>query len=240
MVMVHLAVTDMSASTPLSKQEQSYETLRSRIRDGTYGPGHRLVIDALARELSVSPLPIREAIRRLEAEGWVVYRRNSGAHVTPVDSKLWVEGMTTFALLEGYVTRLAAPGLTEEDLARLHAHNEGLRSAISREEITVATTENSVFHAVFSERCPNTYLRRQLDVTVERLSTVRRTIFTMIPNRTLEVADEHDELLALIEGDADPQEIELFAREHKLRTVRSYEEHWASLEGGADLADQQV
>lgn len=228
----------MSAS--LSKQEQSYEILRSRIRDGTYGPGHRLVIDALARELGVSPLPIREAIRRLEAEGWVVYRRNSGAHVTPVDSTLWVEGMTTFALLEGYVTRLAAPDLTEEDLAQLHGHNDRLRSAISRAEITVATTENSAFHAVFAERCPNTYLRRQLDVTVERLSTVRRTIFTMIPDRTLEVPDEHDELLALIEGKADPQEIELFAREHKLRTVRSYEEHWASHEGGADLADQQA
>jgi DNA-binding GntR family transcriptional regulator len=198
------------------------------------------VIDALARELSVSPLPIREAIRRLEAEGWVVYRRNSGAHVTPVDSTLWVEGMTTFALLEGYVTRLAAPDLTKANLAELHAHNDRLRSAIAREEITVATTENSAFHAVFAGRCPNTYLRRQLDVTVERLSTVRRTIFTMIPNRTLEVPDEHDQLLALIEDGADPQEIELFAREHKLRTVRSYEEHWASLEGGEDLAGQEA
>ena len=230
----------MTAPAPLSKQEQSYSILRSRIRDGTYGPGHRLVIDALARELSVSPLPIREAIRRLEAEGWVVYRRNSGAHVTPVDSTLWVEGMTTMAVLEGFVTRLAAPDLGEPDLALLHGHNDRLRTAISRSEITVATTENSAFHAVFAERCPNTYLRRQLDVIVERLSTVRRTIFTMIPNRTLEVPDEHDQLLAMIEAAADPLEIELFAREHKLRTVRSYEEHWAALEAGAEPEDEDA
>jgi DNA-binding GntR family transcriptional regulator len=227
----------MSASTPLSKQEQSYSILRGRIRDGTYGPGHRLVIDALARELNVSPLPIREAIRRLEAEGWVVYRRNSGAHVTPVDSTLWVEGMTTFALLEGFVTRLAAPELTPEDLERLHGHNDRLRTAIGRGEINIATTENSAFHAVFAERCPNTYLRRQLDVTVERLGTVRRTIFTMIPNRTLQVPDEHDQLLVLIENGADPDEIEAFAREHKLRTVRSYEEHWATLEAASDSGE---
>lgn len=230
----------MSASAPLSKQEQSYSILRSRIRDGTYGPGHRLVIDALARELSVSPLPIREAIRRLEAEGWVVYRRNSGAHVTPVDSTLWVEGMTTNAVLEGFVTRLAAPDLTEEDLTLLHAHNDRLRTAISRSEINVATTENAAFHAVFANRCDNTYLRRQLDVTAERLSTVRRTIFTIIPNRTSQVPDEHDELLAMIEAQAEPLEIELFAREHKLRTVRSYEEHWATLEAASEPDEQDA
>lgn len=71
----------------LSKHERAYLVIRQRILDGTYGPGHRLVIDALADELGVSPVPVREAIRRLEAERQVVYRHNAGARVAPVDGR---------------------------------------------------------------------------------------------------------------------------------------------------------
>ena len=52
-----------------NKHEQAYSIIRERIFNGTYVPGYRLVIDGLARELGISPVPIREAIRRLEAEG---------------------------------------------------------------------------------------------------------------------------------------------------------------------------
>ena len=75
-MLTRLAV--MGATGETSKQERVYVVLRGRLFDGTYGPGHRLVIDALARELEVSPMPVREAIRRLEAEGLVDYQRNQG------------------------------------------------------------------------------------------------------------------------------------------------------------------
>src|SRR3989441_8406502 len=70
-----------------NKHEQAYSIMRERIFNGTYVPGYRLVIDALARELGISPVPIREAIRRLEAEGWVEYRANAGAQVAAVDAR---------------------------------------------------------------------------------------------------------------------------------------------------------
>lgn len=66
-----------------SKHERAYALIRQRILDGVYGPGQRLVIDALAAELGISAVPVREAIRRLEAEGRVVYRHNAGARVAP-------------------------------------------------------------------------------------------------------------------------------------------------------------
>jgi DNA-binding GntR family transcriptional regulator len=221
----------MTTPTRLTKQEQTYATLRARILDGTYGPGHRLVIDALARELSVSQLPVREAIRRLEAEGWVVYQRNSGAQVTPVDPSLWVEGMETFAVLEGYVTRLAAPRIGPAELARLRAANDEMRDAMVRFDIPSASAANSAFHEVFYDHCPNAYLRRQLEATVERLSTVRAKIFSMIPDRLIAMVDEHAGLIDLVASGAEPLEIEMAAREHKLRTVRAYEERWATLGG---------
>ena len=47
----------------MNKQERTYEILRNRIHTGDYAPGARLNIDALARELGVSPIPVREALR---------------------------------------------------------------------------------------------------------------------------------------------------------------------------------
>jgi DNA-binding GntR family transcriptional regulator len=95
--------------TVVTKQERVYQAIRERILSGAYGPGYRVVIDALAEEFEVSGLPVREAIRRLEAEGLVIYRPNAGAQVAPADPGLFDEEMTVLAVLEGYGTALAAP-----------------------------------------------------------------------------------------------------------------------------------
>ena len=76
-----------SIDNGVSKHERAYRLIRARILAGEYGPGDRLVIDTLADELGISPVPVREAIRRLEAEGRVVYRHNAGARVAPVDDR---------------------------------------------------------------------------------------------------------------------------------------------------------
>src|SRR5215203_5876315 len=103
-----------------TKQERVYQDVRERILAGTYVPGFRIVIDALAEEFGVSALPVREAIRRLEAEGLVVFRPNVGAQVSPAEPGLFEEELSVLAVLEGYATALAAPLLEATDIARLH------------------------------------------------------------------------------------------------------------------------
>lgn len=56
---------------PVTRSEWVYEKLKEVILSGEMAPGERLVVDQLARELGTSPIPVREAVRRLEAEGWV-------------------------------------------------------------------------------------------------------------------------------------------------------------------------
>jgi len=215
----------MAATT--SKQERTYAVLRQRIVDGVYGPGHRLVIDALARELEVSQMPVREAIRRLEAEGWVTYVRNQGAQVAPIDAASWTEAMGTLAVLEGYATALAAPELTADDRARMREINAEMLAAIEALDVLAVSERNLAFHRVVHERCPNAHLRRELQQIEERLDSLRRSIFLYIPMRGRVSIEEHEALLALIERGADPLEIELAAREHKLHTVAAYEERAA-------------
>ena len=54
-------------------------------------------------------MPVREAIRRLEAEGLVIYRPNVGAQVAPAEPELFEDELSVLALLEGYATAGAAP-----------------------------------------------------------------------------------------------------------------------------------
>ncbi len=214
----------------ISKQERIYGILRARIIEGVYGPSHRLVIDQLARELDVSQMPVREAIRRLEAEGWVTYVRNQGAQVAPIDAASWTEAMATLAVLEGYATALAAPHMTAEDLAAMRAINTRMEEAIDGLDVLAFSDHNIAFHQVVYERCPNSHLRRELSTIQDRLNTLRASIFLYIPRRGHVSIGEHEALLALIERGADPLEIELAAREHKLHTVAAYEQRAARQE----------
>lgn len=202
-----------------SKQEHTYAFVRERIRDGTYAPGHRLVIDAIARELGVSSIPVREAVRRLEAEGWVTYQRNQGAQVASVDVPAWAEAMGTLAVLEGYATALAAPRLEPDDLSRLRELNEEMSEAIRALDVLRVSEANQAFHSAIHERCPNRHLRGQLATIQDRLDHLRRTIFAFIPLRGRASLVEHEEIIAAIERGAKASQIERLARQHKLHTI---------------------
>lgn len=219
----------MAAKTEesVTKQERVYRVVRERILSGTYGPGYRVVIDALAGEFGVSALPVREAIRRLEAEGLVIFRPNAGAHVAPADPGLFDEEMTVLAVLEGYATALAAGKLTKGDIKRLRTLTDSMVEAIERLDPLSFGRLNQEFHAVIYERCPNSALVDLLRDVARRLDAIRRTVFVQIPYRGAESVAEHRRLISLIAGGAAPTEIEAAAREHKLNTVASFRD-WQS------------
>ena len=220
-----------SGRVTFTKQEQVYRELRERILNGSYGPGYRVVIDTLAEEFSVSALPVREAIRRLEAEGLVIYRPNAGAQVAPADPGAFGEEMTVLAVLEGYATALAAPHVTASDLKRLNAINKSLVQAMESMDTLSFGRLNREFHAVIVERCPNMTLRGTLDDVGRRLDAIRRTVFVQIPYRGAASVEEHRELVALLRKKAPASEIEQAARLHKLHTVESFRA-WRSQHGG--------
>ena len=208
--------------TGQTKQETVYRAIRERILSGVYGPGYRVVIDALATEFSVSALPVREAIRRLEAEGLVIFRRNAGAHVAPADPGLFDQEMTALAVLEGYATALAAERIGADDLARLEEINGAMEDAIGRLDPLSFGRLNQEFHAVIHGHCANPAMVELLRDVARRLDAIRRTVFVQIPYRGPASVIEHRELIELLRRKAPASEIETAAREHKLHTVRSF------------------
>jgi DNA-binding GntR family transcriptional regulator len=214
------------ATTPkpknLTKQERVYREVRERILSGAYGPGYRVVIDGLAEEFEVSALPVREAIRRLEAEGLVIYRPNAGAQVAPAEPSVFDEEMTVLAVLEGYATALAAPELTERDIEQLEAVNARMVQAMEQMDTLGFGRLNQQFHALINERCPNAALVSMLHDVARRLDAIRRTVFVQIPYRGSASVSEHRALIDLLSRGAPADQIEEAARQHKLHTVESF------------------
>lgn len=102
------------------------ETIRDRIYDQQYGPGARLNISDLAEELEVSPVPVREALRNLEAEGLVQFRNNKGVTVRELSVEDVRELLIIRSPLECLAASAAALNSTERDADRLQALVEEL------------------------------------------------------------------------------------------------------------------
>jgi DNA-binding GntR family transcriptional regulator len=205
-----------------TKQERVYRDVRERILGGTYVPGYRIVIDALAEEFGVSALPVREAIRRLEAEGLVVFRPNVGAQVAPAEPGVFDEEMSVLAVLEGYATAQAAPLIGPSELQGLTDITDRMVEAMESLDTLRFGRLNHEFHALIVERCPNAALVELVHGVSRRLDAIRRTVFVQIPYRGAASVAEHRELIRLLGEQAPPEEIEAAARAHKLHTVESF------------------
>jgi DNA-binding GntR family transcriptional regulator len=205
----------------VNKQERTYSILRDRIHSGAYPPMARVNIDAISRELGVSPIPVREALRRLEAEGWVRFQPNVGAIVAPVDATTWEQEMVAVAILEGAATADAAARLSPEDLRELRVIASEMEQVGQAGDPTRFSELNRRWHAIIVARCANAYLVELLDQTYQRLDRLRSTMFAFLPERSASAVREHAHLLGLLES-ANAAEVERYARWHKLQTVEAY------------------
>lgn len=215
----------MGASTGTrqrAKYLQAYRYVQDRILRGELRPGQRVTIEAVARQLGMSPTPVREALRQLEAEGMVVYRPHAGARVAEVDARAYRELVSVRAVLEGWATALSAPRLTPQALLRLRELNARMREAVRQQDLAAFDRLNRQFHRALYRPCGHRLLVELLESLRARTDLVRRSVFPFVPDRAPQSVEEHDRLLDLLEQGAPPDAVEAFAREHKLRTLEAY------------------
>ncbi|MFF9562876.1 GntR family transcriptional regulator [Leifsonia sp. NPDC014704] len=228
-----MADAALKAAAP-SKSQLAYEFIRARIDDGRYVSGFRLVLGQIAGELDISVVPVREAIRRLEAEGLVTFEKNVGAQVALLHEAEYTYTMETLALVEGAATQLSAPLLTADHLERARAINREMIACLDDFIPHRFTELNQQFHAVLFEECPNPHILDLVHRGWNRLTVLRDSTFSFVPGRARESVDEHEHIVELIESGAEPLEIELAARRHRLATLdalhRRQEQQTASSE----------
>jgi len=216
------AVDPVGAMGASSKADLAYETLRRWIADGVYQPGDRLVLDRIARELQISVVPVREAIRRLEAQGYAHFQRNVGARVSSVDIAAYGDAMETLAILEAAATAMAAPHLTKGDFQTATRINNRMARTAKRLDPLSFTRSNKEFHATLYGRCGNAHLLAVIDREWASLAGIRRSTFAFVPQRAVVAVAEHRRLLERLRDGAPAMEIEQLVRDHRMATARAF------------------
>lgn len=205
-----------------SKSQRAYSLIHERILSGSYAPGDRIVLGHIGQEIGASVVPVREAIRRLEAEGMVTFERNIGARVAEIDEHEYLETMQTLSIVEGAAVASAAPFLAPEDLAQARGVNDRLRTLLEDFDPVEFTALNERFHRTLSNPCPNSHLGDLVDRGWKRLGRLRRSTFRYVPERARASVEEHAKILRLIGDGAEPLEIEMAVRAHRLATPLAF------------------
>lgn len=140
----------MSRSTPIihkTRTQVVVEVLREKILSGDIAAGEPLRQSALADELNVSRIPVREALLQLEAEGLVKFEAHKGATATELSVDQVTEIFELRALIEADLLTKAIPNLQDEHLLQAEKVLDELESAFKREDAVGTWSElNTQFH----------------------------------------------------------------------------------------------
>jgi DNA-binding GntR family transcriptional regulator len=183
-----------------TKTELALQVLRDRIRTGELEPGRRLRLKDLTEELGMSPTPIREALRLLQADGIVDYKPHQGIVVAELSLEELDGVLRLRRLLEPYAVELAVPKLTparSRELERLH---EKLLGAVASGRGTAVTDANAAWHWALYEAAGSPHLKE----FIRRLWDAYpwRTMWAL-PGRSEQSAVEHQAVMdAIASGDA--------------------------------------
>lgn len=214
-------------SDPRSAQSVAYTVIRDRIRSGQLPGGARLVAEELAAELSVSRMPVREAIRQLDSEGLVTIRPNRGAIVVELNSDKLLELFEMRAVLEGLAARRGVERLDEDAEDRLFLAMRRLGRAKSVDGFIL---QHNGFHIAVCELGSIGGAQGRLATEAERLRAsvepyLRRYFAHHGGDET--TTAEHQQLLEILLRRV-PGEAEAAMREHILSTATDLVQFCAS------------
>ncbi|MCP5370971.1 MAG: GntR family transcriptional regulator [Hyphomicrobiales bacterium] len=186
------------------------DRLRALIRSGELLPGTPLREQELARRFGVSRTPVREAFRRLEADGLLQHEAHKGMVVPRLDPQAVTELYVMREVLEGTAAALAAQHATEAEIAFLADMVAADRVIADRPDALAAT--NRRFHEAIHHAAHNRYLLKSLRAIRVAIDMLGPTTLA-VPGRGAEAVDQHAAVLDAIAG-RDPAAAETLARGH--------------------------
>lgn len=177
--------------------DRAYAQIRGLILSGELAPGAQLGEEALAERCGVSRTPVRDALRRLEAELLVKRSESQRSFVAGWSLDDVADGFELRAMLEGHAARRAAERMNDERMGRLRAINHAIGRAVRASPADVAgfLEHNRAFHAAILEAANSPRLAALLATLVEQ-PVVWRTAHHYGRDALLRSHGEHDELLA--------------------------------------------
>ena len=190
--------------------EFAYEALRARIREGNLLPGSWVREAGIAQQLEISRTPVREAFRRLEADGFMTLEPHRGMVVVQLDHQSIIELYTMREALEGTAAGLAAQHASDAEIVLLRDMLDH-EPALFNDPVRLAA-HNLQFHQALFRAAHNRYLLKTANALRDSMALMRGTTMA-VPGRAKTANDEHRALADAIQA-RDPETAEQTARHH--------------------------
>ncbi|MEW5910166.1 MAG: GntR family transcriptional regulator [Thermodesulfobacteriota bacterium] len=213
----------------LSLKEKTITRLRNSILKGEYRPGERLTEEALCGRFKVSRTPVREALHKLEKEGFVKITPAAGARVADLSREEVFHIYDLLIVLEGAASRLASDKITPEQIHKLEEYNLRFENAIEEKNFDLLFDINSRFHWLITEATGNPFLieiRNNFRRLVDRIAR----IFPHIPGQCAESLLEHKKIIDALKG-KNPSLAEFIMREHLENAKQNLHNHFMNKGG---------
>ena len=177
------------------------ETLRDAVRRGILQPGERLMEIQLAEDLGVSRTPVREAIRKLEMEGYVIMMPRRGTYVADLSIRDINEVFEIRTSLESLASGLAAERINEDELEKLQRLLVEIGAYIKSGDMDSIVRTDTEFHDLLYQASRNSRLVGIISNLREQLTRFRTTSMSF-PGRLKATLEEHRKIVeAIAQGD---------------------------------------
>jgi DNA-binding GntR family transcriptional regulator len=172
-----LGNSEVLRTPPQSLSDYALRAIREDLIEGRLLPGQRITTEGLAHSLQISHVPVREALRYLEAEGHLERGPRSRVIVAPVTAAEAEEIYRLREILETEVHKTAIPELTDDDFAELNARFAEMEAAVQAGDTARYARSNRAFHFVAFERSGMKWMLRFLNIVWDAAARYQTSLF---------------------------------------------------------------
>lgn len=197
--------------------------LLTRIMQGHYQPGERIVELQVAKELGTSQSPVREALRDLAAIGVITFHSRRGARVRQPTSKELADVSLVRSEIDALAARLMVERVTGDEVAELQTKYDEMQTHLASRDYVSMTASDARFHQIIAAGSNNLTIEHVFD----QLEPFARTFITLtLPNVDIApIIAEHGGILDAIRQ-RDPELASHRARQHQLNVSALFREHF--------------
>jgi DNA-binding GntR family transcriptional regulator len=181
-------------------KEWAYGEIKRRLLNDDYPPGCFLSERQLAETLGMSKTPVKAALERLEAEGFITVSPQQGIVVREMSVREIADQYEIRAALESYTLRTLAGRLTPEQIGRVRANLAAQAKLRGKPDVPRAVELDAEFHTQFAEFLGNEEILRVVFQLREKMQRVVSRVFRLRAGRIATSHDEHTAIAAAVTG----------------------------------------
>jgi DNA-binding GntR family transcriptional regulator len=174
-----------------------HEKIKNDIISGKIKPGEKVGISKLSKKIGMSEIPIREALKGLESEGYITFTPHLGACVTKFMANEVIEVFLIRIELEALATKLATPHMVDADFDYLDKKMKKMEQAVEKNNFEKVGKLNRDFHLKIYKTAPYPILYKLITDLMAKYQRIQ-SIFVLSNERAVASMEEHKNIVGAI------------------------------------------